>query len=380
MLAPDGNFYGTTEYGGNTVGNSSFNGGLGGGTVFRMTTNGNLTTLVNFASTNGSSPHGGLTWGPDGNLYGTTATGGPNGLPYGTVFRVTTGGALTILTNFNNSNGANPYASLTLGPDGNFYGTTQSGGPSNAGTVFKVTTNAMLTTLYAFGTTNGISPETSLTLGSDGNFYGTTMQSYVMPFTPFPGFTINLPSGNGTIFQITTNGVLTMLVDFDNYNAGGYPNASLLLDADGSFYGVTYIGGSNGLGTLFRVTTNGMLTTLVNFNNTDGAYPIGGLTFGPDDIIYGTTSSGGIGGNGNVFELSTRFHRRGWQRRRQLHGVGGELSQQHEPALGHHQSGAAIILAGARHDHHGYQRPGPVSRCEYNEHPGEVLPAVVSMT
>jgi uncharacterized repeat protein (TIGR03803 family) len=299
-LGPDGNFYGTTEYGGNTIGITTLNAGLGGGTVFRVTTNGTLTTLFNFAGTNGSSPHGGLAWGPDGNLYGTTATGGTNGLPYGTVFRVTTNGTLTTLTNFNNSNGANPYAGLTLGPDGIFYGTTQAGGANNSGTVFKVTTNAILTTLYVFGTTNGISPETSLTLGPDGNFYGTTMQSYYTLYTVFPGYTINIPSGGGTIYQITTNGAPTVLVDFDYYS-GTYPNASLTLGADGNFYGGTYLGGDNNLGTIFQVTTNGMLTTLVNLNNTNGAYPIGGVIFGPDNQLYGTGSSGGAGGNGTVF-------------------------------------------------------------------------------
>jgi len=305
-LGPDGYFYGTTEYGGSNIGIASLDAGLGGGTVFRMTTNGILTTLANFAATNGTNPRAGLTWGPDGNLYGTTANGGPNGLPYGTLFRVTTGGALTTLTNFNNSNGANPYAGLTLGPAGNFYGTTQSGGPNSSGTVYKLTTdgtNGILTTLHAFGTNNGIAPEASLTLGPDGNFYGTTMQSYYTLFTIFPGFTINLPSGNGTIFQITTNGVWTMLVDFDNYNAGIYPNARLTLGADGNFYGAASSGGDNSIGTVFEVTTNGTLTTLVNFNNTNGAYPIGGLSFGPDNNLYGTASSGGIGGNGTVFEL-----------------------------------------------------------------------------
>src|SRR5665213_172920 len=303
-LGPDGNFYGTTEYGGNTIG-TSLNAGLGGGTVFQMTTNGILTTLVNFAATNGTSPHAGLTWNPDGNFYGTTASGGPNGFTYGTLFRVTTGGTLTTLTNFSGANGANPYAGLTLGPDGNFYGTTEAGGSAGYGTVFELATNRTLTTLANFdGTNNGVTPYAGLTLGPDGNLYGTTSDSYLLAYTVFPGYTINIPSGNGTIFQITTNGTLTTLVDFDNYTAGITPNAKLTLGPDGNFFGVTYTGGSNNLGTIFAVTNNGILTTLVSFNNTNGAYSLAGLTLGPDHNFYGPATAGGTGGNGTVFKLN----------------------------------------------------------------------------
>jgi uncharacterized repeat protein (TIGR03803 family) len=299
---PGGNFYGTTEYGGNTIGNASLNAGLGGGTVFQLTTNGTLTTLVNFTATNGASPHGGLIWGPDGNLYGTTASGGPDA--DGTLFSVTTGGTLTTLTNFSGANGSGPVSGLTLGPDGNFYGTTQAGGSAGYGTVFQLTTNGTLTTLVNFdGTNNGLSPKTGLTLGPHGNLYGTTSASYLLPYTISPGLTIYIPSGNGTIFQVTTGGVLTNLVDFDNYTAGITPAASLTLGQNGNFYGTTYRGGSSGVGTVFEVTTNGTLTTLVNFNNTNGAYPLAGLTFGPGNNLYGTASSGGTGGNGTVFEL-----------------------------------------------------------------------------
>jgi len=303
-LGPDGYFYGTTEYGGNTIGNSSLDAGLGAGTVFKMTTNGTLTTMVNFAATNGANPHGGLILAPDGKFYGTTANGGPAG--DGILFCLTTGGAFTTLTNFSGANGANPVAGLTLGSDGNFYGTTENGGSAGYGTVFKAkwATNGLTTLANFNGTNNGVSPQVGLTLGPDGNLYGTTSDSYLYLYTVFPGFTINIPSGNGTIFQITTNGTLTTLVDFDNYTAGVTPNAKLTLGPDGNFYGVTYTGGSDNLGTIFEVTTNGTLTTLVSFDNTNGAYSTAGLTLGPDRNFYGPATSGGAGGNGAVFEFA----------------------------------------------------------------------------
>ncbi len=145
--------------------------------MFQLTTNGTLTTLVSFSGVaNGASPQASLTLGPDGNFYGTTASGGSDS--YGTVFQVTTNGTLTTLVSFSGgANGAGPAGSLTLGPDGSFYGTTFSDGIyyDNYGTVFKVTTKGTLTTLAAFGGTNGANPHAGLTLGPDGNFYGTTV-------------------------------------------------------------------------------------------------------------------------------------------------------------------------------------------------------------
>lgn len=159
----DGNFYGTTTNGGT-------NGGYG--TVFKVTTNGLLTSLVSFNNTNGAYPRGTLIFGNDGDYYGTTYYGGSKSL--GTVFKMTTNGVLTSLVSFNGTNGANPAAGLTLGSDGNFYGTTRYGGSGNLGTIFKMTTNGALTTLASFNNTNGAYPYAGWTPGSDGDFYGTT--------------------------------------------------------------------------------------------------------------------------------------------------------------------------------------------------------------
>ncbi|MGA2853702.1 MAG: choice-of-anchor tandem repeat GloVer-containing protein [Verrucomicrobiota bacterium] len=291
-LGNDGNFYGTTWNGGSS----------GYGTVFKVTTNGTLTKLVSFAGTYGADPAAALTLGNDGNFYGTTEYGGNinlnGGVGYGTVFKLTTNGTLTTLVYFNGTNGSSPNAALTLGSDGNFYGTTWGGGITNTtyihgmGTVFKLTTNGTLTTLVYFNGNNGSSPSAALTLGTDGNFYGTT---------EYGG-----SNGYGTVFKMTTNGTLTMLVSFNGINWQA-PNG-LTLGTDGNFYGTTAVGGNTNLnevygsGTVFQVTTNGTLTTLVSFNNTNGANP-NALTLGGDGNFYGTTSSGGSSGDGTVFRL-----------------------------------------------------------------------------
>jgi uncharacterized repeat protein (TIGR03803 family) len=270
----DGNFYGTTYFGGS----SDY------GTVFKVTTNGTLTTLASFNGTNGMNPQAGVTLGNDGNFYGTTFYGGSTDC--GTVFKVTTNGALTTLVSFNGSNGANPVMGLTLGNDGSFYGTTWEGGSSDYGTIFKVTTNGTLTTLVSFPYSAGAAPLATLTLGNDGNFYGTTYSGGSLGF--------------GTVFQMTTSGVLTTLVSFTGQN-GASPYAALTLGNDGSFYGTTVGGGSLGGGTAFKVTTNGELTTLVSFNATNG---IGDLTLGKDGNFYGTTYGGGSSGKGTVFQMT----------------------------------------------------------------------------
>ena len=251
-----------------------------------------LTTLVSFNQTNGASSEAGLIQGADGNFYGTTASGGSGG--YGTIFQMTPSGTFTNLISFNSTNGANPRAELIQGADGNFYGTTYNGGSNNEGTVFQLTTNGALTTLVTltFGDT-GAYPIAGLIQGQDGNFYGMTA--------------IGGTNSGGTAFQVMTNKTLTTLVSFNiSGNAGNSPYAGLVQANDGSLYGTTYQGGTNGHGTIFKLTTNGTFTSLYSFTGTnDGGNPYAGLVQGPDGNFYGTTFNGGTNGYGTVFEFAT---------------------------------------------------------------------------
>jgi uncharacterized repeat protein (TIGR03803 family) len=279
----DGSFYGTTAYGGAN----------GDGTVFQMSTNGALTTLASFNGTDGANPSAGLVQGADGNLYGTTAYGGTYG--FGNVFKITTNGVLTSLVSFEYAvNGGYPAAGLVQGADGNLYGTTLEGGSGGGGTVFKMTPNGSLTTLVMFDGTygaqpNGANPEAVLIQGANGNLYGPTGGGGT--------------DGNGTVFSLTTNGLLTTLVSFNNDN-GANPAAGLIQGGNGNLYGTTYWGGAGGYGTVFSLTTNGLLTTLVSFNNDNGANPEAGLILGTDGNLYGTTAAGGAYGAGTLFRLA----------------------------------------------------------------------------
>src|SRR5580698_2912244 len=178
LKGTDGNFYGTTYYGGT---NSCIYGGTnyGCGTIFKITPSGTLTTLYSFCSksdcADGQAPDAPLLEGTDGNFYGTTYYGGKTACSggCGTIFKITTTGSLKTLHSFDSTDGANPIAPLIQASDGNFYGTTGSGGANFRGTIFKVTTSGTLTTLHGFDGTDGSMP-TALVQGTNGIFYGTT--------------------------------------------------------------------------------------------------------------------------------------------------------------------------------------------------------------
>jgi len=195
--AGDGSFYGTADFGGLT--NASYQ-GTGYGSVFQFTAGGTVVAPMLFANTNGAHPSGGMVLGQDGNFYGTTTWGGQgiNGTTfpgYGTVFKMTPEGAFTNIYTFTGGNdGGFPYAGLVQGSDGYLYGAAFSGGAEGYGTAFKVSTSGSFVLLHSFGYFDSGSPYGGLTEGSDGNFYGTTYGAYsgygsVFCVTPNGAFT-----------------------------------------------------------------------------------------------------------------------------------------------------------------------------------------------
>lgn len=293
----DGSFYGTTSAGGSSSSCSS-----GCGTVFKITPSGTLTTLWNFDGTGGSGPAAALVQGIDGDFYGTTEFGGVGcgGKGCGTVFKITPSDTLTTLHVFDGQNGVYPYGGLFQATNGYFYGTTLGGGTGGSGAIFKMTPSGTLTTLLSFDGSNGSSPLAGLVQGTDGYLYGTTSAG---------GANTSCSNGCGTVFRMTSSGLLATLVSFDGSD-GQAPEGALFQATDGNFYGATNLGGTTGSGTLFKITPNGELTTLYSFGGASGKDPAGGLVQATNGEFYGATVFGGGNsacygeGCGAVFSLS----------------------------------------------------------------------------
>jgi uncharacterized protein (TIGR03437 family) len=279
VQATDGNFYGTTSAGGYHADN---------GTVFKFALDGTSTTLHSFEVSDGFNPTS-LIQATDGNFYGTTARGGAGSCPgdaavgivggCGTIFKITPDGALTTLYSFGVAtaasgtpvDGASPSGPLIQGSDGNFYGTTPTGGiagcqdnlnvvfaANGCGTIFKITPAGNLTTLHSFGATptDGANPVAGLIQATDGNFYGTSAAGGTGGCQNLDGTTI----GCGTIFSITPAGSYTTLYRFGaNYILanktsvdGVTPQAPLIQASDGNLYGTASAGGAYTYGTVFK--------------------------------------------------------------------------------------------------------------------------------
>jgi uncharacterized repeat protein (TIGR03803 family) len=272
-----------------------------------------FSTLFSFDGTNGTQPVASLVQGLDGNFYGTTESGGYVGGgfgPAGTVFKITPSGTLTTLYDFDDCetcvDGGSPEAGLVLATDGNFYGTTVGGGANGGaskGTVFQITPGGTLTTLYSF------CAKTNCADGS-GPAAGLVQATHGNFYGTTSGGGSNDTScsgGCGTVFKITPSGTLTTLYSFcsqANCSDGTQPLAGLVQAADGSLYGTTRLGGASGYGTTFKMSRSGILTTLHSFDLNDGAFPYAELVQGADGNFYGTTNEAGLYSYGTVFKMT----------------------------------------------------------------------------
>lgn len=287
-LTPDaaGNLYGVTETGGK----------YGWGNVFKLTPEGVLTSLYDFGGTNGDglNPVCQLVWGANGELVGTTVNGGTGAV--GTVFSVSLDGKGTILHSFASSGaeGKYPPAGAAVDAAGNVYGVTHTAGGGNSGTVWKVDTAGAFSVLYTLDNQSGYFSHAALTVGPDQSLYGSTQGGGA--------------SGYGTIFRVNPDRTLNVLYSFTGGADGGAPNAPLMLDRKGDLYGTTQGAGGAFSGTIFSLATDGTFKTMYSFNSTGstGAYPAAGVIRDPAAgllWLYGTTYAGGANGSGVIFRV-----------------------------------------------------------------------------
>jgi len=265
-----------------------------------------FTTVHSFTGVDGANPYAGLVQGLERDLYGTTIDGGAYGS--GNVFRIDRLGNVTSIYDFcaqsNCADGQYPDSTLVLGPDGDFYGTTQNGGLYNYGSVFKISTSGVLTTLHSFDIVDGVSPYGALLFASNGNFFGTTNEAGACAGG----------GGCGTVFTISPQGKFKTLYNFCMESGcpdGEFPVGGLIEGSDGNIYGTTNAGGNStcpggGCGTIYRITPSGAFTTLHRFNNTDGAYPPPALVEVRKGLFYGTTAGGGANHDGTVFAMTAK--------------------------------------------------------------------------
>jgi uncharacterized repeat protein (TIGR03803 family) len=282
---------------GDLYGYSYLGGANNTGSLWKTDVSGTVSVVYSFAAGTGNDCQNGMTLGTDGNFYGTALT---NCTGAGYLFKMTPSGTITVLHTFTGTPDGNNPGLLTQYSDGNFYGITTLGGANNLGSVFKITPAGALTTLYSFAGNGPANPTYGLTVGNDGNFYGT--------FSGNSGW-------RGGIFKMTPAGTVTILHAFFDAPDGANPNSGLTLGKDGNFYGNTEFGGviSDGRddeGTIFKMTPTGTVTILHSFNAaTDyAAYPTAPLMQATDGNFYSVISGCaelGCGGTLNdIYEVT----------------------------------------------------------------------------
>ena len=345
LIRADGNFYGTSVYGG--IYNK--------GTVFRMTPDGDVTTLHSFSGADGELTYVGLVQASNGLLYGTSSAGGSDN--DGTIFSISIDGMFQLIHQFTPSGlGLSaPDQPLVQARDGNLYGTSWFGGDFSQGAVFRMTPEGVITIIHSFderaaGGFSGIHPQ-GITVGSDGFLYGVTYASksiagckdtsqgcggvYKMtldgdlvwgfdlttaigdrPIYPM----VEAPDGNlygtatyggfgpyageGTVFRVAREGHAELMHSFSIHT--GYAPLGLTLASDGALYGATNIGKQDGLnGSVYRMSLDGTFEYLKYFHKNDGKEPETPLAEGLDGTLYGTTRFGGAYFRGVGYRMST---------------------------------------------------------------------------
>jgi uncharacterized repeat protein (TIGR03803 family) len=257
IQARDGNFYGTTYDGG----------AYRFGTVFKITPDGALTTVVSLDWTNGQHPVGALVQASDGNFYGTTID------PL--IFRVTPDGTLTAMAWLDGDFAGE----LVQASNGYLYGATTYGGQQQEGSLFRMLPGQphSFEKIFAFDDQHpqqyGFLPSGGLIQASDGSLYGVTDEGGTNWY--------------GTVFRFTPSGTLTITVAFSAAQGARFPYGRLLQASDGNFYGAA----DTSPGKIFKLGTNGVISALATFfGGTNGEGPNGGLVEGPDGSLYGTTT------------------------------------------------------------------------------------------
>jgi uncharacterized repeat protein (TIGR03803 family) len=314
LLLPSGTYYGTASAGG-------YGPDPGCGAVFKMhprlPLNGAFTTLYVFQGPDGCQPAFGVTLKHHDQLYGITATGGTYG--DGVLFQLNpeTGVEMVLHAFGGPGDGAYPSSGLTPGIGGNYYGTTSSGGLNGLGTVYQIAPDGTESLIYSFtGQEDGAGPTGGVIQDDVGNLYGVTSAggdlSCVYSSTP----------GCGVVFKILTNDTERTLHTFNNKNfPDSYvePTGGVIMGAGGTLYGNASGGGRDFVGFTFQVTPSGKMTVLHNFKRGDeggggypnGITPVNGLVQNAAGALFGTTSfggkyggQGGSGGGGTIFRIT----------------------------------------------------------------------------